>query len=61
MLKFKQYFCRHDFKIIAEHNASAQNLWQCNKCKVYCIQHWGEGIHYKSKTPHIEGWVYISK
>lgn len=61
MLKIRQYLCRHDFKVIAEHDTSSQNLWQCPKCKVYCIQHWGIGTHYLSKTPHIDGWVYTTK
>jgi hypothetical protein len=58
MLKIKQYFCKHTFHCIAEHGGSRQNLWQCPKCKVYLIQHWGIGAHYKSKTPHIDGWIY---
>lgn len=58
MLKLKQYLCRHNFKYIAKHKTTQQNLWKCTKCGVYCIQHYGLGTHYKSKTPHIDGWNY---
>lgn len=61
MLKLRQYLCRHDFEYIAKHRSSSQNLWKCRKCGVYCIQHWGLGIHYKFKTPHIDGWIYEEK
>jgi hypothetical protein len=58
VLRIRQYFCRHKFKHIAKHRAVSENLWQCPKCQVYCIQHWGIGVHYYSKTPHINGWIY---
>lgn len=61
MLKLKQYFCKHDFKIIAHHNCSQQNLWRCKKCGVFVIQHYGIGFSYKNQTPHIDGWIYESK
>lgn len=60
MLKLKQYICRHDFKHIAQHRSTKQNLWKCRKCDVFVIQHWGIGTHYKCKTPNIEGWIHIS-
>lgn len=47
--------------MIAEHSSSQQNLWECNKCGVFIIQHWGLGTYYKSKTPHINGWIYKNK
>jgi hypothetical protein len=57
MLKIKQYFCRHDYKLIARHNNSQLNLWQCNKCKVFYIQHYGLYLGYKCKIPNIlTGW-----
>lgn len=58
MLKLRKYFCKHDFRYIAKHNSTSQNLWQCEKCKVYVIQHWGIGTHYKCKEPNIGGWIY---
>ncbi|RUS47551.1 hypothetical protein ELR57_07075 [Cohnella sp. AR92] len=58
MLKLRQYLCRHYFKIIANHRSVSENLWQCKKCGVYCIQHWGIGVSYLHKTPHIDGWIY---
>ena len=57
MLKLKQCLCRHDFILIAEHNSTSQNLWQCSKCDLYYIQHWGLGIGYNCKKPNINGWV----
>lgn len=56
MLKIKQYLCRHKFKVIAEHVSCQENLWQCDKCKVYVIQHYGLGISYKCKAININGW-----
>ena len=61
VLKLRQYFCRHDFTHVACHRSSMQNLWMCDKCEVFVIQHWGLGIHYKHKTPHIDGWIYKKK
>ncbi len=43
--------------MIAKHRSSQQNLWGCNKCGVFIIQHWGLGTYYKSKTHHINGWI----
>lgn len=59
MLKLKQYLCRHDYKYIAKQKHVSENLWQCKKCKVYYIQHWGMGLGYKSKTPHLTNWIYV--
>lgn len=59
MLKIKQYFCKHDFYRIAEHEHVKQNLWECSKCRVYCIQQWGIGTHYFCKKQNITGWKYI--
>jgi hypothetical protein len=58
ILKLKQYFCRHDFKYIARHQSTSQNLWECKKCQVYVIQHWGLDTHYKCKEPNIDGWLF---
>ena len=57
MLKLKQYLCRHDFKVIGTQKDTQENLWQCPKCKVYCIQHYGLGISYICKVPNIGGWI----
>lgn len=61
MLKLRQYFCKHDYKQIAYHLSSAQNLWQCSKCKVFYIQHWGMGIGVAMKIPNLDGWVRLDK
>lgn len=61
MLKIKQYLCRHDFKYLARHQFTSQNLWKCKKCEVYYIQHWGLDIGYKCKYPNIDGWIYETK
>ena len=60
-LKIHQYFCRHSFEFKAKHKSTSQNLWQCGKCNVYCIQHYGIGVHYYNKTPHINGWIFEIK
>ena len=57
MLKLKQYFCRHKFECLAYQAHTEENLWQCSKCKVYCIQHYGLGISYKCIVPNIGGWI----
>lgn len=55
----KQFLCKHkEFKIIATHKFTQQNLWYCPKCKVYYIQHYGIGLGYYSQTPHLEHWDY---
>ena len=58
MLRFKQYLCRHDYKFVARHKYTMQNLWKCKKCGVYYIQHWGIGVGAKSKTPALKDWIY---
>ena len=58
VLKLNQYLCRHDYKYIAKHKQVNENLWQCKKCKVFYIEHWGIGLGYKSKTPHLTNWIY---
>jgi hypothetical protein len=55
-LKLKQYLCRHNFKFVSKHKDTQQNLWKCKKCGVYCIQHYGIGVHYFCKEPNIDGW-----
>jgi hypothetical protein len=59
MLKLKQYFCRHDYELLAKHNSSHQNLYKCKKCDVFLIQHYGLGAHYKCVFPNIDGWEYF--
>ena len=58
-LKVRQYLCKHDFHLIAKHEFTMQNLWRCDKCGVFCIQHYGIGLHYYSKTPELEHWVWL--
>ncbi len=59
MLKLKQYLCKHNFEHIAYHNSTQQNLWQCSKCKVFCVQHYGINLSYKTKyPPSFDGWIY---
>ena len=49
MLKWiKQRLCKHDYKLLSKHRWSQQNLWQCSKCKVYYIEHFGIGTGYKT-------------
>ncbi|AEZ50464.1 hypothetical protein F400_gp017 [Bacillus phage BCD7] len=57
MGRIRQFFCTHDYKHIADHNCSQQNLWQCKKCKLYYIQHYGIGIGYSCRVPNIGGWI----
>lgn len=59
MLKLKQYFCRHDYGIIAEHEQTQSNLWKCKKCNLYFVQHYGIDVGYKCKVPNIGGWVRV--
>lgn len=57
----RQCICRHDFKCIAKHKFSQQNLWKCDKCKVYYVQHYGIGIGYYTKVPPLlEHWESIN-
>lgn len=58
MLKLKQYFCKHDYKYLANHKSTQQNLWTCERCDVFVIQHYGIVAHYKCKEPNIGGWIY---
>lgn len=51
------WFGRHDYEYVARHRSSSQNLWWCRRCGLFYIQHWGLGIGYTHKTPHIGGWV----
>lgn len=61
MLKIKQYFCKHDYEMVAMHGHSQQNLYKCKKCDVFLIQHYGLGVRHKCTYPNIDGWVYIPK
>ncbi|PEA75121.1 hypothetical protein CON92_26510 [Bacillus wiedmannii] len=56
MLKFRQYFCSHDYKYIAHHDTAQMNLWKCKKCGVFYIQHYGIDAGYKCKFPNVSGW-----
>lgn len=58
MLKLKQYLCKHDYKYLAKNKHISENLWQCKKCGVYYIQHWGLGIGFKSKNIGNAKWIY---
>ena len=55
----RQLICKHDYKVIAKHNTTQQNLWQCNKCRIFYIQHYGIGIGYKCKKPNLNGWIKV--
>ena len=59
MLKLRQYFCKHNFVVIAQHAHTQSNLWKCRKCKVYYIQHYGIGLGYKCKVPNVGGWIKL--
>ena len=59
MLKVKQYICKHDFRVIAQHQSTQSNLWQCKKCDVYYVQHYGINVGYKCKVPNIGGWEEV--
>ena len=43
--------------MIATHEHTQQDLWQCNKCKVYYIWHYGIYLGYECKVPNIGGWI----
>ena len=49
MLRLKQYFCKHNLTCIGINKNCQENLWYCNKCDVYYIQHYGIGIGYFTK------------
>ena len=62
MLKLKQYFCKHDFELIARHKIVSENLYQCSKCNVYMLNHWGLGIFVKFKElVNADKWRFIDK
>lgn len=61
MLKLKQYFCSHHHQFIGKHRYAQQNLWQCKKCDVFIIEHFGIGLSYACKTPNIDNWNYAKK
>lgn len=57
MLKLKQYLCKHDYEYLAREKDTSQNLWQCKKCKVFYVQHWGIGVGVKCKDYPIMNWI----
>lgn len=59
MLKLKQYFCKHNYVTIAQHKSTQSNLWKCDRCGVYYIQHYGIDLGYKCKVPNIGGWEKV--
>lgn len=54
----RQFFCRHDFRIEACHKHVSENLYQCTKCSVYFVWHWGLGLGFKSKSCPGEDWLF---
>ncbi|OZT77126.1 hypothetical protein CFN03_08605 [Salinicoccus roseus] len=57
-IKLKQFFCRHNWKHIAPHKHTSQDLYQCQHCYIYLIHHRGINASYKSRDSHIGGWDY---
>jgi len=55
----RQMICRHNYKVIAKHRHTQSNLWQCDKCNVFYIQHYGIWVGYKCRVPNIGGWVAV--
>ena len=56
MLKINQYFCKHDFYLIAKHKIVSENLYKCLKCGVYEVVHTGTMTNFKTKDyPFSEG------
>ena len=56
-MNLRKLFCKHDYKQIAKHQSSSQNLWRCDKCGLLYIQHWGIDIGYSCEKPNLDGWV----
>lgn len=60
MLKLKQYFCKHDFYLIAKHRIVSENLYKCSRCNVYMARHMGIGVSFKTKElPSKSKWGYL--
>lgn len=57
-LKLNQYICKHDYRHIAKSKSVSENLWVCDKCGVYYVQHWGMGIGYKCKLQPSGSWEF---
>lgn len=55
----KIFKCKHDYKLKAEHETTQSHLWQCKKCKLYYVQHYGIDVGYTCKVPNIGGWVRV--
>lgn len=50
MLKLRQYFCRHNFKLKVKHRHTNQTLSICKKCGVYKTSHDGLILEFKHKS-----------
>ncbi len=60
MLKIKQYFCNHNFYLLAQHRIVSEDLHQCIKCGVYMVRHRGIGVDYKCKEfPLCGNWDFV--
>ena len=60
MLKIRQYFCKHDFNLLAKHKIVSEDLYQCSKCGVYMVRHRGIGVSFKSKEfPLCGKWQFL--
>lgn len=55
----RQSVCRHDYSHIGTHMNTNLNLWQCNKCKKFYVQHWGMDIGYECRTPDLSGYKVV--
>ena len=57
--RIRQLFCKHGWVRLARHKSSSQNLFQCQKCKLFHIYHVGLCIGYNTKEPNLGGWISL--
>lgn len=56
---WKRLFCfNHDYKNIAAHRVSQQNLWKCEKCGQLYLQHYGIGVGSKVYNFNVVEWRF---
>jgi len=58
MLKLKQYFCRHDFKVVGIHRNINSRLSRCSKCGVYEHLHMGIMCSFKTNDINPDEWKF---
>lgn len=56
--KISQLLCHHNFVYLAKHNETQQDLWQCDKCNIYLVRHYGIGVSCKCSEHNMSGWIY---